>query len=178
MGCDIHCYIEYRHPPGPNHEDGGRWFGFGGRINPGRNYRMFGYLAGVRSDGPPVVEPRGLPEDAAWDAQWDTWLHISDCEVNESGSCTREQAAQYHRSGSSYRYLPEDTEKKKPIAVFHPDWHTHSWVTPDEWEQAIQQTVKTDAYHYPLPEYFAMLAALRSLEQQGYEARVVFWFDN
>jgi hypothetical protein len=45
MGCDIHAYVESKKP------DSKTWWGFGGRINPGRNYRMFGKLAGVRCDG-------------------------------------------------------------------------------------------------------------------------------
>jgi hypothetical protein len=48
---------------------------------------------------------------------------------------------------------------------------------PDEWEKAIHATLALEP-EYPLVEYEAVLAALRSFESQGYDARVVFWFDN
>lgn len=34
MGCDIHCYLEYKP------KDSDRWRPHGGRINPGRNYEI------------------------------------------------------------------------------------------------------------------------------------------
>ena len=67
MGCDIHCYIEYK----KKNDD--HWRSFGGRINPGRNYTLFGVMAGVRCDG--LLYPlRGFPEDAAFQAISDNHL--------------------------------------------------------------------------------------------------------
>lgn len=75
MGCDIHMVAEHRKdgrwtrvlPPEhawdpwlveQNWLDDARqeWFH-------NRNYALFGVLAGVRGDGPPIAEPRGLPGD-------------------------------------------------------------------------------------------------------------------
>ena len=41
--------------------------------NFGRNYDAFGYLAGVRRDGPPFIEPRGIPRDLskAVQSEWE-----------------------------------------------------------------------------------------------------------
>jgi len=158
MGCDIHCYIEYKR------KDWNSWSPFGGCINPGRNYRLFAALAGVRNayDILPVVEPRGYPTDAAYMAESDNWLFVRDGKYE--GHCSRESAERYVAScGSRYK----DSEK---AFVSNPDWHSHSWLTPDEYGQAIGTM---DA-----PGYRAILAAMRSFETDGHKARIIFWFDN
>lgn len=182
MGCDIHCYIEYK--PRPKMPTGPveRWFTFGGRMNPGRNYDMFGFLAGIRGDGPPVVPPsdRGIPDEMAYEAANDWWLFINYADDDENdddtGMCTPTAAKSYHQMGSRYRGTVTTTDKR-PQYVEHPDWHTPSWLTPDEWEQALGLYCALNP-QYPVPdEYDAMLAAMRSLEGNN-EVRVVFWFDN
>jgi hypothetical protein len=82
MGCDIHSYLEkYTSINGEN-----KWVNVDyWQINPhhgivgyeneneyehlsfyiGRNYDLFGILAGVRSSEDPIKEPRGLPEDVS-----------------------------------------------------------------------------------------------------------------
>ena len=82
MGCDIHSYLEkYTSVNGEN-----KWVNVDyWQINPhhgiegygneneyehlsfyiGRNYDLFGILAGVRSSEDPIEEPRGLPEDVS-----------------------------------------------------------------------------------------------------------------
>jgi len=42
--------------PGNNPETYEDWY-------QGRNYELFSILAGVRGYGPPIIEPRGLPDD-------------------------------------------------------------------------------------------------------------------
>lgn len=76
MGCDIHLHVEikidgkWEHWSAPDVE---RW------------YSLFGLMAGVRGESGPVVQPRGIPEDATmltrrdfeeWDADAHTpsWL--------------------------------------------------------------------------------------------------------
>ncbi len=161
MGCDIHCYVEYR-KKGSDH-----WGSFGGRINPGRDYQTFEKLAGVRGNKEnALVKPRGAPSDLGFYARDDLWLFIVDKDDVSEGFCTRDQAREYHKQGSRYR-----ADNEGFVAwVEHPDWHSHSWLTPDEWEKAI-----SDADI----EYHAMLSAMRTLEDKGKnEVRVVFWFDN
>ncbi len=156
MGCDIHCYIEYK-PAGSDH-----WSDFGGCINPGRNYELFGKLAGVRREGPPIVEPRGLPEDASCAASSDAWIYVTETTSSE-GFCSREQAETWLGYGARYR----DPDKR---FVSNPDWHTHSWLTTDEYASVVEGVGE--------PEYEAILAAMRSFEEGGAKARIVFWFDN
>ncbi len=151
MGCDIHCYIEYRKP---DEREPDRWRDFGGRINPGRNYAVFGFLAGVRREGPAVVAPRGMPADAAYESKDDNDLWVA--------------------RGSS-KYIKDKDGKNAWVS--HPGWHTHSWMTTNEFEKAVSLAI-AEHPQYPEPEYTAIIAAMRSFEKQGFEARVVFWFDN
>lgn len=188
MGCDIHAYVEYRRP-------GTDWWSFGRRINPGRNYRIFGRLTNgeVRwSEGRTLgLTPRGIPDDIAAASFDDWWLWIDHSgRGGVDGSTTPERATRYHEEyGRRYRgdykpmrvttYAAEGVESRltgvehdgKPTHVEHPDWHTPSWLTPDEWERAIGDESYTD-------EYRALLAAMRVLERAGHDVRVVFWFDN
>lgn len=159
MGCDIHCYIEYKR----NGRATG-WTSFGGRINPGRDYLLFTKLAGVRDYDKTgaLVEPRGCPEDAGWEATTDNQLFVSTIEGD--GNCTPAQAkAWVSCGGCSY------TDSTK-TCVTHPDWHTHSWLTPGEFAKAIRGTNAL--------EYRAILATMRAFERNGCKARLVFWFDN
>lgn len=159
MGCDIHCYIEYKRPS----DNRCRWRDFGGRINPGRNYNIFSKMAGARGElSDAVVAPRGFPNDAAYKSSDDYWLYISDS--GNENTCTKEQAERYIAYGCKYK----DTEKRW---VSHPDWHTHSWLSADEFERATNDD-------FDKPEYTAILAAMLSFESCGYESRLVFWFDN
>ena len=168
MGCDIHAYIEYRSMR-PHTFNPDLWHPFSKGINPGRDYFLFARLAGVRGNpAEAVVPPRGFPEDASYCAQNDAWIYITDDPRNEGNSTTPELAEQWHkRSGLPYKTRGDHKW------IFHPDWHTHTWLTPDEWEKAISVDKPQSA-----PQYYATLAAMRAFEAAGYEARVVFWFDN
>lgn len=159
MGCDIHLFIEYKT------EGFDRWSPFGGKINPGRYYGLFAKFAGVRNyyGIKAISEPRGLPEDAGWRAKSENQLYISNTE--SEGHATPEQAKKWVDAGYSEIH---DTHW-----VTNPDWHSHSWLTPNEFEQALNEIKPEKAF-----EYFVVLDALRSFEKQGCQARLVFWFDN
>jgi hypothetical protein len=166
----------------PNNADDQRWRSFGGRINPGRNYAIFGFLANVRG-GDAVVEPRGMPFDAGWYSSDDNDLYITEEEDGCAENCSAAQAASWVASGSS-KYIEHNGKK---AWVSHPDWHSHSWLTADEFSKAVklgieaqQESVKERWPDMKIkePEYEAMIAAMRCFEMLGYESRVVFWFDN
>jgi len=202
MGCDIHCYIEYKQ------KGNSGWSDFGGRINPGRNYWMFGFMAGVRLDDVPHIEPRGWPKDAALAAFSDNTIYIMENQVEDYK----------HEDGSSY-YSPKHAAEcvakgyceyvirnERKSWVTNSDHHTHSWLTADEFELAIagylnrcgfavnvkQLTAPaamadallcaehdeqlTSLRH--ITEYWPILVAMRCFEAQGCESRLVFWFDN
>lgn len=159
MGCDIHAYIEYKR------KDGKNWHGFGGRINPGRNYFLFGRLAdGVRGNGPAVVPTRGIPDDAGWEVRDDGFLFITE-DGQGDDCCTLEQAGQW----------APGKEWKIHDKIPHPDWHSHSWATTQEWEDAIKPCTEPGSQD---PEYVAILGAMKIFEEMGFVSRVVYWFDN
>lgn len=158
MGCDIHAYVEYR--------ERDRWSGFGGRLNPGRNYEAFGILAAVRGDGPAIVEPRGVPSDMSWEATDDFYMHVVENDKDAwEGAVKRSTAEEWIQHGASRWH----TDGRR---ITHPDWHTPSWLTLPEYDAALARFSARE------PEYRAVAAAMRELEACGYETRLVFWFDN
>lgn len=169
MGCDIHAYMEYRK------SDKDFWRGWP-RINLGRNYAMFGKLAGVRSSGPAIVKPRGIPHDIGYDATHDWWLLIDDKHADSEAFCSQAQAENYPKYGSRIQAVGEGGNKYACARVEHPDWHTPSWVSAEELVSAISAV----DLEYPgdCLEYRAMAAAMKAVEAQDYECRLVFWFDN
>lgn len=75
MGCDIHLFIEHKLGNGPwiadkgheviseDEEDGEDGYKYVNDVDSsGRNYTLFGYLAGVRTEGP---NAKGLPKDVS-----------------------------------------------------------------------------------------------------------------
>jgi hypothetical protein len=203
MGCDIHCYVEYRDPK----SDRG-WNGFGGRINPGRNYWMFGAMAGVRTDNIPYIEPRGLPEDVAYDAFGDATIYVVEDQVEptsgsgEDYSYSRARAEEHVQKGYC-QYVSRNGNHNRWVT--NSDWHSYSWLSADEFELAIAAYLKASGFQINTPrlsapseinaitttasedawdnlkcirEYWAILSAMRCFEAQGYESRLVFWFDN
>lgn len=171
MGADIHMFMEFAIVP----EDGEdpHWRSFGDRFNPGRNYTLFSLLAGVRGSTPPVIPPRGMPEDSGFYSAWANKIYISES-AESDGFCTPEQAIGYERYGSE---IHRDGSGK-PIWVTHPDWHSHSWLSADELERVFE-AYELETSHTLGIQYVAVLAALRALESKGAnKARVVFWFDN
>ena len=188
MGCDIHMYFEYtdnetieRSLKGEKNGNGQLikpyWRDIGGRINPGRNYAMFGFLSkGVRSDFDNGFEPKGLPpfDDLGYSSRNDSVCYITK-DGEDENETTLERALKWAESGCKIHYRGGE-----PTWVDHPDWHSHNWLTTSEYEQAINNYIeyaKNDDWGVPV-EYGAMLAAMKYLETNGYTARVVFWFDN
>ena len=173
MGCDIHMYVEFQSAK----KDYKYWESFGGRINPGRNYVLFGKIAGVRG-GRELFAPRGLPKDLGFYSQEDSRFFIVD-EPDESGEyVTLEQAKKYEQYGSTII-----EQNGKPTWVTHPDWHGHTWLTPDELSEcyvaAVDQLNREWGPGSDLcDEYHALLAAMRCLESRNNSVRVVIWFDN
>jgi len=199
MGCDIHLYIEYK--------NGDQWSNFGRRINPGRNYSLFGSLAGVRCESDHIT-PRGVPDDIGYSAFDDWSIYVSDTQTEDTRSedgeyyYSRSHAEDYVRRG----YCQWIERNGKKSWVTNCDWHTPSWLNTDEFELAIAVYLKSagfqigtlrltcaesmdsitasnigDAAKWALngiAEYWAILAAMRCFEMQGKQARIVFWFDN
>ena len=205
MGCDIHLYIEYKNKKVAFDGYKDSWHSFGQQINPGRNYAMFALMADVRNyDGqlPVIVKPRGMPDDVGYIAKDDNQMYISENEGDNY--TTMERAEKWVESGSS-KFI--DNQEGKPTWVTDPDAHSHSWLTTSEFETIInnyleleagwhkervaehmtfveQNNIKLESWAYapPVmkyePEYQVVLASMKRFEELGYDARIVFWFDN
>jgi hypothetical protein len=177
MGCDIHMYVQYREKKERENElNRDWWYEFGDQISPGRNYSMFGILAGVRSsyyddEGVTHLEPKGLPDfGLGWGARADLSLSITETGQEEK-SCTLEQAERW-------KGPIEKNKDGKPVRTEHPDWHSHSWLTPKELAQVYRWYKKETGYP-PGLEYRVLLKMMKALEDEGKnEVVVVFWFDN
>lgn len=171
MGCDIHCYVEFRQKKEVHDDWSKKWSSFGGRINPGRHYELFSRLSGVRGGCENPIANPGLPEDASWAAQYDNQMYIDyneDAAGRGVSSYVTPENAERWVSGHMSRYI-KDHEGKNAF-VTNPDWHSHGWVTPEQLSKALRGM--------PTPEWKAILAAMKSLEKSSQEVRMVFWYDN
>ena len=205
MGCDLHLYVEYTDKETLEKEKNGDlngrnepikayWSNFGGRMNPGRNYWMFGVLSkGVRTDFDDGFEPKGIPDfdSLGYVSRNDYTMYITDNKDDEERNTTLSQAIKWSTGAypSSTLYYRNPTDDK-PTWVSDPDWHSASWLSTEEYEKAIQiykdicrKANQTNPEYNPIeeaiiPEYDAILAAMKSLESNGKVCRVVFWFDN
>ena len=206
MGCDIHLYIEYKSKKTAFDGYNPGWQSFGGSINPGRNYAMFALMADVRNYGddklPVLVKRRGMPEDAGYTATDDIRIYISD--VPSSRYVSTETAKSWVKSGSS-KFIND--KEGNPMWVTDPDAHSHSWLTTSEFESILnkylelqsvwhkkrveehnkmvkEENIQPDSWAYAPPssndepEYQVVLTILKRFEELGYDARIVFWFDN
>jgi hypothetical protein len=163
MGCDIHAYIELR-----NKEFSSVWRNFGSRFSLPRHYGVFARLAGVRAEvhSEQIVPRRGMPDDAAFLTVEDNELTIINDPAHkdycDGHHVYDEIAEKWVASGAS--------KKTGKDRITHPDWHSHTWVTPAEFAKAIRT-------QHVASEYKAFLSAMRSLEKDGNEVRAVIWFD-
>jgi len=192
MGCDVHMYVEYtdkkrleetrkKKAEGDTTKNE-YWSTFGGCINPGRNYAMFGMLSqGVRSDFPNGMVPKGKlsHDDMGYHAADDAYMYIVDegCKPGDN-EVSLEQAQEWASGG-----WPETIIYRNgvPKYVSHPDWHSHSWLTTEEYEKVLEnyKALSEDVSWGEPIEYKALLGAMKTLESTGqYVARIVFWFDN
>ena len=173
MGADIHCYVEYTEKEGSIPLDNLQCFG--GRINPGRHYRLFGLLAGVRG-GMPIFKPKGMPETCSHDARQDNLLSIS--EYGSDGTVSASKAAEYVKYGHS-KYIEAANGNKKAF-ITHPDYHSHSFLSLKEYVRVLNMYEKEfdDGKYSAPPEYYAIKAAMVEFEKMGYAVRLVFWFDS
>jgi len=165
MGCDIHAYLEIENPNDRVESIG--------RVRLGRDYVLFGLMAGVRGDTV-LFEPRGLPKNIGWDVERDNWLYVIDeDEVGEEGCCSREQAESWLSCGSTYK-----DERKMQIS--DPDAHSHSFLYTNEMilvVDRLEALSKKEGYR-PYVAVYAVVAAMKEIDKRGNKARLTFWFDN
>ena len=174
MGCDIHLYIEYSRKE--TREDGKKyWTNFGNCFGH-RDYHLFGILArDVRIDNPNGFPVKGLPGGGlGFVTENDSLIYISE-DGEGDNETTLERAQAWNRD---FHCKIINNRAGEPQLVENPDWHSHSWLTLQEYEKALN-IYWTDPETFNIhPEYKAILGAMKSLDEQGYDVRAVFWFDN
>lgn len=190
MGADIHMFVEYRSKKRAQElkNEGKKpyWYSYGGHINPGRNYTMFGILACVRGQYEDSFEPKGKldREEMGWSSRDANWFYINKdvAKTDFENNITNIETA---RKWEGYGCRIENDEHGEHAWVEHPNWHSHSWMSIEELEKAFKRYVVhastewgEEINNVPL-EYRALLASMKALEDNGKnEVRVVFWFDN
>jgi hypothetical protein len=171
MGCDIHVYVEYSH-------DGKYWNSL--TENAGsRDYAMFGILAGVRYRELKLFDPKGLPNgELSWQAATANILNIAPEKHPEfadtDGWTDRASAESWVAEGLSTPMYIDGVLHR----VTNPDWHSHSWLTSDELSQCIEKYRAIPESKKAPSEWVGILAAMKAIEENGDQTRVVFWFDN
>jgi hypothetical protein len=181
MGCDIHLSVEYRHKDEKKRWRDEAWDCAMGVQTVSRNYSLFALLAQVRGEDRRGYMPRGLPP---WDVlsittKWGELFHIVD--NPDSDSCCVDWDT-VGRWGKWVKILTKDFKpwndtmpRDEAKYVRCPDWHSHSWLTTAEFRRALKLHF---LQHGRDIEYGAILAMMSYYEKNGYEARIVFWFDN
>jgi hypothetical protein len=188
MGCDIHMFIE----EGIQYSDSPlSWWGFCNRINAGRNYAMFGILAGVRCPDYMMYPPRGLPDALGWDVRDYMYVYVDDEQAGPSGItwnkdgetsyCSLAKAEHWAKYGSGIIDLKVGSGTRKVIE--HPDYHSHSWLTTEEYGQALARyeelSVADESGGWSgIAKYRAILRAMEELQVDRPHVRLVFCFDN
>ena len=162
MGCDIHAYVEYMH------ERANEWW-FLAEFNLDRCYLMFGLMAeGVRRDFAEAIEAKGLPKKSSYQVDGKNTLYITDDGAGD-GECSLSDALKWK---GEIEY-----QDGKPVKTVHPDWHSHSWLTVGEFQNALLIANRKSERFNPA-DYNAALASMQAVEKTGLKARLVFWFDN
>ena len=208
MGCDMHLRVERRLPDGrwgrfqiisdcvwcngtgDQRRNGTLtgevcWFcdGSGKRADyqGGRNYRLFGVRAGVRSDTRPIRAPRGYPIDAAtgWYVEGSSKIPTGNEPTWEfpASSFTPATAVKHVPPTFIPRELPEPGEEEafEWDLPGDPDNHTHSWLTLRELhEHDWSQYEPSGSMGY----FILFLDQLGRLGGSPDDVRIVFAFDN
>jgi hypothetical protein len=196
MGCDIHTFIEYADADFTDQDGEPYWSCFGGQINQGRNYTLFGLLAGVRG-GEALFKVRGLPEGKlSYQAKDYMTINIDD-EMAKSGAEGYASLASAKSWGGTIEYL----NNGKPYRTENPDLHSHSWLTRDELQFVLayyrlgERAAKINVVHEDRTAVMqavaalqggeqydstwdATLAAMNTFEERGAQTRLIFCFDN
>jgi len=180
MGCDIHMYVEYsiKRKNKVNKIDNSHWRNFGRQFNPGRHYDLFGFLSkGVRGgNSPNAFIPKGLPENIGSVTFEDYYMFVIDEEDDGFEGCVSFKTADVwvKKYSTDAIYRAKGTPNEVITNVASPDWHSMNVLTLEEYKLALDNF----GTNLGLIEYLIILASMESLEANGQETRLVFWFDN
>jgi hypothetical protein len=175
MGADIHTFVEYKTKiRGKN-----SWQSFSAdELLMERDYTMFYILAEVGWECPNSFKAKGkIPFN-----KLSSWVKNRRTEkIGEydkeyggcTGDCTIEDAIGYkEKFGCRIHYV-----NKVPYRVDSPDYHTDTWLTFSEYEQALKY-YKDYTKEVPLKGYLALYEVMKVYHTAGYETRLIIYFDN
>ena len=199
MGCDIHFYVERKidgvwQQQFNTAEENPRWqkYWFNGR-----NYILFGLLAGVRNhDVDPLVEPRGVPNDMSdsLTKEWEGWagdghtptyyslaelLAAKDKKIMRSGYVDVSGYKQYLKQGypedfeyglyGQGNYKVVDNKEMDRIVNLTAFLGETEYYTDVIWEESCSNICEP---------FWHDLERVRALDPDPNNLRCVFWFDN
>jgi len=166
MGCDIHAYIEYKFSDNNFTE-----VISDGEISFGRDYELFGILAGVRGMNKPIISPRGFPtaNNSPMPPNW----YVS------------EQYFKYIDSHHSATWLTLD-ELKRVRSEYLKEMIIFNNITDAPTKALINNKVATnDVFTYTFAEsenmgLYCSIVLMESLQRlhKNIETRFVCWFDS
>ena len=174
-GTDIHAYVEYRKHLPPNASQASNpWISFTIKTDLGRNYAMFGILANVRTRMGNMFPPRGLPQNAGYEVMRNTYFYVSDlaASMGDPDAVSEEVAKEYVNQGA-HIWTMEDKDEQW---VSNPKHFAHTWLSTAEFAQCVDMYKRRHATFVEI-KYEAVLAAMKQFDKRGYEARIVFWFE-
>lgn len=179
MGCDIHMYLEYADKEDQREER--YWNSFSeGELNLYRNYGAFGYLTNghVRADVNMKfgVDPKGLPKGKmSYNVTEETRYYVTDEKREWEKSVSRSEAMTLLERHPYVRTYSDNSGKLTQID--NPDYHSHSWLSLNEFEMIFKAMCKDKEMHINI-EYKAILSLMKFLDKEGMDTRLVFWFDS
>lgn len=175
MGTDIHTFVEYK----VKKEGKTSWESFSAdAILLERDYTMFYIIAEVRSDAPNSFKAKGkipIKELSVWvrDRRMELIGEYNEALGGSTADCTIEDAKRYkEKYGCRIHYV-----YKTPIWVDSPDYHTDTWLSFSEYEQALHY-YRDYIKEMPPVGYLAVYEVMKVYENAGHETRLVIFFDN
>ena len=166
MGCDIHGVVEYK-----EYDD---WSSLYKAVDLGRDYSMFGALAGVRErDVECLYEPKGFPDGSSAVDEGYGLLVVEDEKMKDEdwSECIKESEAL------------ELVKRGKPLFSYYnsqymadPDWHTPSYLSYTELENVLTMFKENTGRSNTHIE--SILGSMKPFHKEGTDVRFVFWFDN
>lgn len=130
MGCDVHAYIEFFSKTESKNTNNCFVRCFSGEQSLGRDYTLFGLMAGVRHTVPPLIKPKGIPTqpNLSYQAADAYYLNVvSDDAVRMPLNSIRQSVANEYVSEAYATYV--DNSK---LRITNPNFHTPTHLTLNE----------------------------------------------
>ncbi len=171
MGADIHGHIDYI--------DGDEVKNFA-EFKLGRDYHLFGLLAGVRGWVKPLVEPRGLPEKNSYIVV----AHTSKLVFKDSAIIYNDifPEGEYVFNSYAEECVAAGVSKwvgTEKIFITDPELHSHSYLYVDEMKIILERYKALKVPGNSWMELDGIIEVMDRLNKNDpKKSRFVFWFSN